>query len=69
MRITLEMECHVNKLLVSANINSYCMKFLQVYNVRCETMCADEADCIEGQCICKEYYTGDGISCEKLKGI
>ena len=32
-------------------------------------MCADEADCIEGQCICKENYTGDGISCEKLKGI
>ena len=31
-------------------------------------MCADHTECIEGHCVCKENYTGDGIICEKQKG-
>ncbi|CAI8013367.1 hypothetical protein GBAR_LOCUS8490 [Geodia barretti] len=26
--------------------------------------CNENADCIEGQCVCKRGYTGDGLSCE-----
>ena len=37
--------------------------------MRCET-CADNAECIEGKCVCKKYYTGDGyILCVKQEGI
>jgi hypothetical protein len=33
-------------------------------------MCADNAECMEGKCICKKYYTGDGYTlCVKPKGI
>ena len=33
-------------------------------------MCADNAECIEGKCICKTNYTGDGyILCVKQEGI
>jgi hypothetical protein len=31
-------------------------------------MCADNAECMEGKCICKKYYTGDGYTlCVKPK--
>ena len=34
--------------------------------VTCED-CNENADCIEGQCVCKDSYTGDGLSCEEGK--
>ena len=31
-------------------------------------VCDENADCIEGQCVCNENYIGDGMSCEQIIG-
>jgi hypothetical protein len=28
--------------------------------------CNENAECIEGKCVCKENYTGDGTLCEQV---
>ena len=30
--------------------------------------CDENAECIEGQCVCKEKYVGDGTNCERQIG-
>ena len=30
--------------------------------------CNENAECIEGKCVCKENYTGDGTLCEQVTG-
>ena len=38
------------------------------YNYNYSVTCDENAEYKEGECVCRENYTGDGIVCRRLAG-
>ena len=48
-----------------------CCVYFDAFQILCSVVCNDcneNAECIEGQCVCKENYTGNGTFCEQVAG-